>query len=1275
MIVQTVVWTLLPDPAEAPATDGSVTLTLLASPRLGTNDPPGTPPTATQLSDYPAMAGWPSLALTVAVEIVQPNGTTTQVPAVPVDPAVDPALWQAIFPPTQQVAPFTFTSLATVPVTSYPAATVSGSLAQQYTSLLPQAPNTIHATADDPWAPVDQLLTTVGLSGGSSPEQTPGPVTLAWQALAGFHRPPPAEGPNVRKLSNRIVLTDDDPATTNPEFHTIIGALADHPALARQLGLQRRIRLVIPPGLTGAITIRAVPTHGAAISDYRPRTKCVAAAATLTLSEADGTASSPYLPLDNTDTYTAIDVDTDRSGLALLRWANQLSQASRDQPPVLSPPALRSDGIFVAEAGRDQLLQAALARAAALNSDLTAGHDGGDITLTADDIWHGYRVDVLDTASQHWYPLCQRQVTYTISSGPAIPVVDDEGYVSAGMAHQGTDEQPTGLVHESLFRWNGWSLVAPPPGQMLDGNGQVADPIPAPDAGQPYHAAVVPAPGSLPALRYGRSYQLRARRVDLAGASVPFAASSSTAVPSTPALRYHRYDPVPAPVVVPRRAVTAGESAHVLVVRTDNSNPAASVAGPTCERHLLAPKAAVFTLETHGALDVARQNRPDPAAYSLLVSRDAAVVTGTPDPGANNAPYVDADTVPLPWLPDPISAGVTVTGLPGAPQISQPWPEGGNWYQLGSVRLVLAAGDQTATGAAVVDSAAATITVTSAPGTVSVVNLSSSLVDGSVELMGAWNWFAANASPETVSAMQAAASAGTLGQLCPALAVQLVHAVRCPTQPPAFGDLAASRTAGSTSCELTDDSLQADSATTHSVYAHVEWTDTVDDPNQPAPVSAQRSADLLPDDTAISGSVSASFDVTYQIGDTRHHELTCTPVATSRFANYFAQRVAVQLNGQTPAQVATQFAPGTVIVHDTADPATVYGIDRDVAIDNVNGTVTRIPGGVVPDGASVTVEFVVPPITTSGPAQTVTLLASAAPAAPVVQTVVPAFQWRTQRSGSTTVSRRMGNYLRIYLRRPWFDSGEGELLAVLAAQDATFSGDPALDLTSHYSADPILDGGASAPLRQVDLPLATASQLVSVPDPTKPAGTNAQLWAMGHQVEFDPIRRLWFCDVKIANPYPLVHLKLARLQPDALPGLQLSATVDAGFHQPPSDRTLTVSISGTTASVSVAGPMPSGRVTEFYATVVSGPAPSGDPTLWYDSDIKQRGTPLTGLPPASIRAATLTLPNTPGSTPMRLLVQEFLVLPGSLADPSDPQGVSQGSSNIQRLCYFDVVEL
>jgi hypothetical protein len=1285
MIIQTVVWTLLPDPSAPASAEGSTTLTLLASPRLGTDDPPGTAPTATQLSDYPDMAAWPSLALSVTVEIVGPAGPV-EVAAQFVDPAADAGLWQAIFPPNRPVTPFTFASLAGVPVTSYSAATLSNSMANQYAGMMPaQSPRLAPTAATDPWSPIDQLIATLGV-GGSAPESTPTPETAAWMALAEFHSPSPAVSPNRTKLPTRMALKDENDSTaTNPEFHTVIAALVDHPALATRLGLRRRIRLIPPTDLSGAITIRAVLVHNADVRDYRPRTRCTLQAATLMLADPDGTASSPYLPLDDTGTYTAIDVDTDRSGLALVGWAKQLNQAARDQaPPPLLPPALRSDGIFVAEKDRNTSLQTALGRAADLNSDLAAGHDGGDITLDANDIWHGYRVDVLDEASGQWYGLCRRQVTYTLSGGQVIGTIDDEGYVSAGMAHKGTDEEPAGLVHESLFRWNGWSLVAPPPGQMLDGNGAVADPTTGPAADQPYHAAAVPTPGSLPALRYGRSYSLRARLVDLAGSSAPFTADASATVPSTPALRYHRYDPVPAPVVVARRAVTSGESAHVLVVRTDNSNAASLVSGPTCERHLLAPKAAVATLECHGVLDIAGQNRPDPAVYSLLFDHDAAVITGTPDPGASGSPYVDADSVTLPWLPDPQAAGVTITGLPGTAQVSQSWPRGNTWYAQGSLRLVLEAGNSAATGSAVVNTSAETITIALAPGSVVPINISSPLPTGGEELMGAWGWFAAKASPDALATMRAAAAAGTLSQLCPALQLQLVHAVRCPNLPPAFGELQAIRTPGATDLLLSDMNLGFDSATTHSVYAHVEWADTVDDPAQPAPVIATRSADLVPD-PATSGDLSSTFEVPHFIGDTRHHELACTPVATSRFAHYFAQHTTVQLHGQAPAPVAAQFVAGTVIVRGTGSPAAIFSLNRDVAVDNQHGTVTRLPNGAVPDGATVDVEFVVPPITVAGPPQSVTVLASASPAAPVVHSVVPAFVWRKPQSGSTIISQRIGDYLRVYLERPWFDSGAGELLAVLVAQESITIDDAAqLNYVSHASADAVWGtGGPSGPLQRADLPRAVANALVPVP--------GAQLWAMGHEVQFDPLRRLWFCDIKIAiapsqplgpqrAPHPFVHLKLARLQPSALPGLNLSPIVDAQFHQTRPDRTLTVSVTGTQATVTVTGPTTWGRIAEFTAAVVTGPPPGGDLSLWETANsagasITPTETPLTGDPTSNIRSGTLTLPAARGTTPMRLLVQEFHVLPGEVTTPGSGSPSGPSAADVRRLSYFDVIEL
>ena len=56
--------------------------------------------------------------------------------------------------------------------------------------------------------------------------------------------------------------------------------------------------------------------------------------------------------------------------------------------------------------------------------------------------------------------------------------------------------------------------------------------------------------------------------------------------------------------------------------------------------------------------------------------------------------------------------------------------------------------------------------------------------------------------------------------------------------------------------------------------------------------------------------------------------------------------------------------------------------------------------------------------------------ASARPAAPLVNYIVPTFGWQRQTQTNLKRSVRFGGGLRIYLDRPWFSSGAGELLGV-----------------------------------------------------------------------------------------------------------------------------------------------------------------------------------------------------------------------------------------------------
>ena len=81
---------------------------------------------------------------------------------------------------------------------------------------------------------------------------------------------------------------------------------------------------------------------------------------------------------------------------------------------------------------------------------------------------------------------------------------------------------------------------------------------------------------------------------------------------------------------------------------------------------------------------------------------------------------------------------------------------------------------------------------------------------------------------------------------------------------------------------------------------------------------------------------------------------------------------------------------------------------------------------------------------------------------------------------------------------------------------------------------------------------------------------------VGHQPEFDPDRRLWFCDVAIeaGGAYtPFVQLALARYQPHSIDGVELSSVVRADWLQPLPRReaTFVSTPDGTAMLLTVAG--------------------------------------------------------------------------------------------------------
>ncbi|MEU5159945.1 hypothetical protein AB0G74_10100 [Streptomyces sp. NPDC020875] len=1379
MIKETVIWTLLPDPAAPQSPPGTVQLTLILSIRLSNDEgsPPGT--AVLPLSRYTDIADFPHLDYEpFRVIVKKKNGASTTPTATFVDTPPQTALWRALFPGSLIVQPFVFADqVVTAPIESYPARRLSGALSDVYAHFLADAVRGTRSgeerhggTDGEAWETIDRLVRRVGAPGpadpgnselrrellrtGAVPDDDPRDAE-GWSRLADFHRP-------ITPTARQRAATG--PGTPNPnEFHALLAALADHPVLMAPLGLVRRLTIQIPPDFDerDPVTIQANPDQTVFFQNYRPRTLCTARGGRITLARPDGGSGALHLPLNDTTVYTPVDVDLDAGGLALQNYARALESLPRDEPPPeIRPPALRSGGIFVAEADRQVTFQNILAVLADIDEDLKHNGEGDAKTLNAATVQQGIRVDVHDAGSNRWYPLCRRRGQYTVTGYGNVPV-DDEGAVTDALS-RGEDAHGTELVKltQAVLRWDNWSLTAEPRGRSVGLHGEITDPGPATNPALPFTVATDCPDGTLPSLRFGRTYRFRARLVDLAGRSTPFTRAPVAGEPATVPLTFSRYDPVPAPVMVLRRPVTAGESPADLVVRTDNSDPAAPVAGATCERHLLAPKTSVELAERHGVLDLTGEHRTDQAVHSLLTRYDGGKITGTPDPGAGGSPYLDTDTVALPWLPDPISRGTALRGVPGTPELLTRWPAGGTgWYQRLPIRLVVEAGPMNSTqSTAVYDAAARAIRVRLHPAASFPGVLGSLLDPGDEALLGQWRWYtdrvraasdpndgpagpgaagetyrtggsaeapypgpgegaesevhellAATGGPESfgapgssepddsigpVSDAEAdsdlrAALDGRLGQLTPTTGLTFVHAVRCPVTPPTFTGPRIGRVPGETVYVLDEPATAVHGPSTLSMYTEATWTEYNDLTGTGLVTSPGRIV-LRPETDALGSPegptlTKAPFRSRHDPGDTRHRLIRYTPAGTSRFVPYFAERRTVTLHGTAAADVSARgFVPGTVAVRQAvtpllddgtpAAPGTGYSVDTDVVVNDPRGTIARKPDGKIPDGTPVEVSYVAPPVVRAGPQVSLHVPSTVRPPAPDVHSLVPAFGWQRTTSGNSTTSIRNEGTVRVHLRRPWYLSGEGELLGVRVVDESTTGYvDPETQKwATTWGRDPIRDPGAAATM---------AYPRPSNLDPRAVDVGLARGHALGFPVDYDQGRRLWYADVRFLGNdlyQPFVHLMVVRLQPDSLTApddLRASTVVDAGWIQVPAYRRAKVDVTGTAENspvkVTVVAPAPppgqDGLTSEFTAVIQFRSTTLTDDVGWLTLD--------TAPPVAMVRDAiggpvgmwrqTLKLPAALGVRPMRVVIREYDVL----ADSPEPGRTSR------RISYLDTIPL
>ena len=285
--------------------------------------------------------------------------------------------------------------------------------------------------------------------------------------------------------------------------------------------------------------------------------------------------------------------------------------------------------------------------------------------------------------------------------------------------------------------------------------------------------------------------------------------------------------------------------------------------------------------------------------------------------------------------------------------------------------------------------------------------------------------------------------------------------------------------------------------------------------------------------------------------------------------------------------------PGSAVVTAAPSatyPAQTFQLGTDYTEDDVTGTLTWVPtsqGGRIQPGQPLQATYVPQPVSRSTlegrPPADLGLQrdvpSTARPDGPVVVYSLPAFSFSGPSEVGTGLqqSARLGGGIRVYLDRPWWSSGGGELLAVVLAHDGSAT-DPYF---TKWGADPFsLGSGFASPPTLSAFPLAVgiSSQFtgLTIPEDPRPVYDVA-----AHEVRYDAARRLWCCDIHVDAPqsyFPFVRLALARLQPNSIGGVELSKVVTLDCSQTSPDRTTLVdqSVAGS-VGVTVTGPVGPGN--------------------------------------------------------------------------------------------------
>ncbi len=750
--------------------------------------------------------------------------------------------------------------------------------------------------------------------------------------------------------------------------------------------------------------------------------------------------------------------------------------------------------------------------------------------------------------------------------------------------------------------------------------------------------------GTLPRLRFGQLYRFRARIVDLAGNSLAVDDSTLGKLEqASEAVGYWRFEPIDPPTVVHRARVSEGESLERMVIRsnydvsakdylaTEPFNTAAGLPsskdfayGAVNERHFVPPKSSQLQCETHGLFDsffggdwqkardgyaiAAREagtlyDTPPGSDVQLVtpsalgeVATSTALPLALPSPDnpvgdrAVGGQYVihGEALVKTPWLPDGAAGGVALRAAPGdaLPGVTGVRAKDGSyeiqqlssgqfviliahgdaWPDSSGFRLILAERAQTVTslpcsetfadaGEPVWDEPARTLTLFVPKGRIVRLVYASFAHKDYVRSFGIPQWTPAGSQRNFV---YAGALIGANWLITPFRELTLVHATQAPVCEPEFIMLTPNRQPGSQNVTIGTRRVRLHGPSTGKFEVEADWDEWVDDIAKDGPQRIHHRGQLGEIKLAenYQNEFSLALAVTQQmvdpkaqrgdvhaLGDTRFRLIRYRIRATTRFREYLPPSVYAQQDAVTRlGPIATgpkmklppEDDPGAPVLQDEA------------------GT----------DGQSL-------------------VHASAPPNDPRLLYIVPTFRWQqlgTAPGPGDVV--RTGNGLRVWLDRPWFSSGDGELLGVVLFGDgARFTDIPAefQPLVTQWGLDPFWDSPLPKTQSKIsDFPARVTSESLHLQE--KPGLDDPFVTIVGHRVHWDQGRGLWYCDIELdpgTTYMPFVRLALVRYQPNALFDARVSKVVLGEFAQVLPRRRATIGVQNGQVTAALRGPNPS----------------------------------------------------------------------------------------------------